>query len=206
MSSPESNHRPPLPPLPWHSDLDAALEEAWRRLVRGAADRRSPFHTMTVATTRPDGAPTARTMVLRGVDPARRVLRFHTDRRSPKLAELTADARVALLLYDPGARLQLRIDGRAAILAEGAVPDALWARTREQSRTCYRQPEGPGTPLPGPELAIPDAVDDAHGRDRFTAVEVTVDRLDWLFLNIGGHRRALFDWTGGDLSQGWIAP
>ncbi|NBR79124.1 MAG: pyridoxamine 5'-phosphate oxidase, partial [Alphaproteobacteria bacterium] len=59
-------------------------------LERGAADRRSAFHTPTVATIGLDGRPRLRTIVLRACDTANRSLRFHTDARSDKINELRA--------------------------------------------------------------------------------------------------------------------
>lgn len=176
-------------------DLDSLLADAWARLGRGAADRKSALHTMTVASLRADGSPTARTVVLRGVEPAARILRFHTDRRAPKLAGLAAEPRVGLLLYDPGARLQLRLDGTAEALGDGDLPDSLWERSHPGSRACYRQPVAPGLPVDGPRVAIPAADGPRHGRENFTIVQVRVHRLDWLFLNADGHRRAVFEWA-----------
>ncbi|WP_404325653.1 pyridoxamine 5'-phosphate oxidase family protein [Aerophototrophica crusticola] len=150
---------------------------------------------MTVASLRQDGSPTARTVVLRGVQPADRILRFHTDRRAPKLAGLAAEPRVGLLLYDPGARLQLRLDGVAEVVGEGGLPDRLWDRSHPGSRACYRQPVAPGASVDGPRVAIPPAGEPAHGRENFAIVQVRVHRLDWLFLNADGHRRACFDFS-----------
>lgn len=201
---PDSTQAQPIPAT--RADLDQILAEAWALLRQGAADRRSPFHTMTVATVRQDGAPAARTVVVRGVDPDRRVLRFHTDRRAPKLDDIMADSRVGLLLYDPGRRLQFRIDGVAAIHGEGALPDSLWDRTPLGSRTYYRQPTPPGGRLDGPGQSIPPQSGPQDGREHFTVVEVAVQRLDWLFLNADGHRRALFDLDGEGVLAHWVAP
>ena len=52
-----TNKRPPLSPAPFSSDLAASLAHAWQLLGRGTVDRRSAFHTPTVATVELDGAP-----------------------------------------------------------------------------------------------------------------------------------------------------
>lgn len=195
------------PTPPFHDDLAGSLAEAWRLLARGASDRRSPFHTMQVGTVRPDGSPAVRTVVLRGVDMDRRTLRFHTDRRASKLDDIAAQPRVALHFYDPGRRLQLRIDGVATIHADGPTHATAWAATRPMGRVCYRTPVGPGAPLPhGPVVAIPDAADADHGRDVFTVVTVEARTLDWLFLHAAGHRRAVFDLTGAAPAGRWVGP
>ncbi len=80
--------------------LEGALHAAFGRLAEGARDGRSPFRTPALATLGRDGAPQLRTVVLRGFDPAARSLSIHTDRRSAKVAELAADPRAALHVYD----------------------------------------------------------------------------------------------------------
>ncbi|MEO0960732.1 MAG: pyridoxamine 5'-phosphate oxidase family protein, partial [Pseudomonadota bacterium] len=78
------------PGLP-EDDLDAVVEAAWKRLERGAADKRSAFNTLQLATIGPQGWPEQRTVVLRRVETAERRVTFHTDRRSAKAAEIEAD-------------------------------------------------------------------------------------------------------------------
>ena len=43
-------------------------------------------------------------------DPVERSVRFYTDCRSPKVRHMAGEPRVALLFYDPVARLRKRID------------------------------------------------------------------------------------------------
>jgi hypothetical protein len=198
-------------PAPSPADLTAALEEIRARLARGAADRRSAFHTAQLATAGLDGGPRVRTVVLRGADLGAARLRIHTDRRSPKAAEIAAEPRVELHLYDPRARLQLRLRGLARVEAEGAAADEAWRRSAPGSRVCYRGPFAPGAPLPAPGAADPGPearapADPDAGRDRFAAVAIAAERIDALWLAASGHRRALFRREGEGWSGGWIAP
>jgi hypothetical protein len=195
-------------PLPaWYDDLSGSLGEAWALLVRGAADRRHPFHTPSVATVAADGAPSVRTVVLRGADPAARIVRFHTDARSRKAAELAAEPRIALHAYHPGAKIQLRLAGRATLHHDGSVADAAWSATRPFSRACYRVAQAPGTPAEDPLGALAEAsADEQAGREAFLAVTVVVARMEFLYLAAAGHRRALFDWSGGTLAATWLVP
>jgi hypothetical protein len=195
----------PLPP--WYDDLAGSLAEAWALLVRGAADRRHPFHTPQVATIGEDGAPSLRTVVLRGVEPARRTLRFHTDARSRKARELAADPRIALHAYHPGAKIQLRVSGVATLHRDDAVAAAAWAATRPFSRACYRVAAAPGTEAGDPYAALAETVEgEEAGREAFIAVTVSVERIEFLFLAAAGHRRALFDWSAGALAARWLVP
>lgn len=184
--------------------LEEALAHALRLLERGVEDRDSPFRTPTLATTRLDGAPTLRTVVLRAFHRDSRILRIHTDRRSAKAKELARDGRAMLHGYDHAAQVQLRIAGVATLHLDDATADAAWAASREASRLCYAARHPPGTPLPAP----PAAPQDAHaGRPHFAAIALRIDSLDWLLLARPGHRRARFAWDeAGTLSACWIAP
>lgn len=184
--------------------LEDCLAEAFRRLARGVADRHSPFHTPTLATIGTDGAPEARTLVLRGFAPAERELRLHTDARTAKTAALARDPRCQLHLYDPAAKLQLRLAGRASLHGEDALADAAWAGSRAASRMCYALGEAPGTPVPAPPPAPRDA---ELGRPMFRVIRLRFDRLEWLELAVAGHRRARFDWTASARPDAtWLAP
>lgn len=191
----------------FYDDLAACLAEAWRRLEEGAAHR-SGFHAPALATIGRDGAPRLRTVVLRGIDRDGRSLRMHCDARSDKAAEIAADPRVALHAYDPAAKIQVRIEGRARLHGQDAVARAAWAASRPMSRVCYGTAPGPGTPLPaGDAYALPE--DEAAveaGFPEFRVVVLTAARLDFLYLARRGHRRALFTWDGEEPSATWLAP
>jgi hypothetical protein len=190
----------------FYNDLAGTLAQAWALLARGVKDRRSGFHTPTIATIGLDGGPRARTVVLRGCDAARAELRFHTDARAAKIAELARNPRIALHAYDAGQKIQIRIEGVAAIHADDAVADAAWAGSREFSRVCYGITPGPGSVIESAgSFSLPqDTAGIAAGREDFRAVVIAARRLEWLYLAHEGHRRALFDLTTG---QGrWLAP
>lgn len=197
-------------PIPsFYDDLPETLSESWRLVARGVTDRRSPFHHPIVATIGLDGRPRARTVILRGCDAASRSMRFHTDARSEKIAEIGQDPRVALHFYDPGAKIQVRIEGRASLHREDAVADAAWAGSRLFSRQCYGVAPAPGAPIDqGGDFALPETTEEATagGRANFVAVVVSVERLEWLYLAAAGHRRAAFSWRDGNLQAGWRAP
>lgn len=197
--------RPAPRPWPAHADdLDAVLAEAFRLLARGVADRRSAFHTPTVATIGSDGAPSLRTMVLRGFDAGARTLRFHTDRRAAKFAELAAGPRVAIHIYDAAAQIQLRLQGHARWHVDDAVAAAAWDASRPQSRLCYGADIAPGSPVPAPPSAPVKA--DA-GFAQFGVVICRVERLEWLWLAAAGHRRARFTWhDDGAREATWLTP
>lgn len=191
-----------MQPRPAHADdLDAARDQAFAQWARGVADRRSPFHTPTLATIGRDGAPRLRTLVLRGFDPQSRTLRLHTDRRE-KFFEIAAEPRVSLHGYDPGLRVQIRLEGVASLHAEDALAEAGWAASRDFSRMCYAIEPGPGVAVQAPP---PAPLDPAAGRPNFAVIRLEFHRMEWLWLAAEGHRRARFAW-GEDPAAAWLVP
>jgi pyridoxamine 5'-phosphate oxidase len=198
-----------ITPAPFYDDLDASLAQAWAKLARGVADRRSRFRTPALATIGLDGAPQVRTVVLRGCDAAARTLRFQSDRRSSKFSELKRMPATALHFYDPEEKLQLRVAGRADVYTDEDIARAAWASSQVMSRAGYTQGPAPGVPLDYPtaipQLAgVPDG--DMTGFDNFAVVVIIVQSIEWLYLGSQGHRRARFTWNEGRLRATWLAP
>jgi pyridoxamine 5'-phosphate oxidase len=176
----------------------ALAADAWTLLVRGAGDRKSPMHTPVVASVDGDGLPQARVMVLRRADTAAGTLRFHTDSRSPKVAELDGRA-VSVLAYHPGQAVQLRLAGTAAVLTDDPLAEAAWSASTPFARRCYLTEAAPGTPSPLPTSGLPAAIEGQQpslddlvpARPNFAIVQIAVTAIDWLHLANSGHRRAL---------------
>lgn len=196
-----------MEPPAFYNDLTLTEAEAWRLIARGAADRHSPYHLMQLASLGMDAdglpSPRLRTVVLRAVVAKARVLRFHTDARSPKGAELAACPRVQVLFYDPGHKIQLRLDATAAP-APDELRRAAWAATNRHGRLCYAVTRAPSSPQ-----AVPAADFAAEAEETvFQPYLLTVSALDWLYLAAQGHRRARFAYgaDGSVTHMGWLTP
>jgi hypothetical protein len=183
----------------WTRDLPALRTHVLALLARGVADRRSVWRTPTLATAGAAG-PQVRTVVLRGFDAASRVLTVHTDRRSPKLADLAADPRAALHVWDAASRLQARLSAIAAIHLDDDVAAAAWHATPHAARRDYASALPPGTPMAGGAEA------QAPGSRNLAVIHLQLRHMDVLWLNGDGHRRARFDWTGGQPDMTWLVP
>ena len=197
------------------TSLAEVEEAAWALMARGAADRRSPMHTPVLGSIAADGRPALRTVVLRAVERATRSLRVHTDARSPKLAEFRADPRAELLLYDPGAKVQIRLAGRVTVHVGDDVARAAWDASTLFARRCYLAEAAPGSPAEAPvsglpgwvEGRAPDRDEVSRGFANFAVLILRVEAVDWLYLAHSGHRRARFDWREGEGWQaGWATP
>lgn len=88
--------------------FDRWFTEAVKASVRDA-------NAMTLATATADSAPSARIVLLKGVD--ERGFVFFTDHRSRKASELEANPRAALVFYWPELERQVRVTGRVSRVA-----------------------------------------------------------------------------------------
>lgn len=191
-------------------NLDAVQTDLTNRLIRAARDRKSPMHTPAVVTSDVD----ARTMVLREFDAARWTLRFHTDTRAPKVAPIEADPRIAVLFYDKGSKIQIRVRGTAEILRDAPVTDTAWDNGSNFARRCYMG-DGPGAVSDTPTSGLPADLEGVEPSDdqliparaNFAVLMITLHQLDWLYLAHTGHVRAQFDQgASGDWHGRWVAP
>lgn len=98
-------------------------------------------NAMVVATAAPDGQPSLRTVLLKGVDP--RGFVFYTNKTSRKGREIAENAKIALLFYWKSLHRQIRIEGQVedvtdpeadAYFATRARVSRLGAWASEQSR------------------------------------------------------------------------
>ncbi|MCU0906104.1 MAG: pyridoxamine 5'-phosphate oxidase family protein [Rhodobacteraceae bacterium] len=190
-------------PHPWAATLATLQDQVWSRLVRGVHDRRTPARHPTLATVSPDGAPRARTVVLRGADRTAARLVVYTDLRSAKVADLRARAQAALHLWDAGAHLQVRLSASVVILTGDAVAH-LWARLPEAGRLSYGGDPAPGQPVPdtlGPDAPTPVRVPDPAA---FAVLHLDLQEMDVLHLG-PRHRRAVYARADGWAGH-WVAP
>lgn len=189
----------------------ASADDTWRRIAdaldTAARSSRHPFHLLTVASVAADGTPHARTVVLRRFDADRREVWFHTDARSPKVAQLTHDARVALHWYSATDRLQLRIAARATLHHRDEVARAAWMAAEPMSRACYTSPVAPGTVLAGFPVAPPAPPPDDHGGlASFVAVCCRFTDIEALSLHATGHERVVLRLDGPAATREIRAP
>jgi len=182
------------------------LARIWAQLTRGAADKRSALNTPAIATVSTDGAPSIRTVVLRAVRPADRLLQFHTDPRSAKFAELATDARVSWHFWEPRQKVQLRVATQASLHHGDAVARTVWGGLHSGGRRIYRQAASPGGVVNDPAAASDTLILEADAFENFAVVNTTAIRIEWLHLATTGHRRAHWVWDDAQWSGAWLAP
>ena len=92
--------------LPSHYDsLEQTLQSAESILEDAIRNAKNLFHTPVISSHSAEGIQT-RTVVLRDFIQDSRIIRFHTDLRSPKVAELQANPAATMQGYDPSKKIQ----------------------------------------------------------------------------------------------------
>lgn len=129
-------------------DLDhdpLAQARAW---LAEAAETGVPVpETATLATATPDGLPSARMVLLKGIDD--RGFAFFTNRRSRKGRELAANPRAALVLYWQALGRQVRVEGRVERVDDDESAAYFATRPRESRIAAWASPQS--EPLAGRE-------------------------------------------------------
>ena len=168
---------------------DAVRDRIWAELCAAPGDRTHPWRLPVLATVTPDGAPDARTVVLRASDRAAGTLDCFTDARSPKVAQLRREARAVLVFWHPGLRWQLRVRAAVETIVDGPAIEAAWQRIASSAAAAdYLAPAAPGTPVADAKRAGPAS---AH---HLCVLRAQVEAIDWLALgDTGEHQRILFE-------------
>jgi pyridoxamine 5'-phosphate oxidase len=102
-----------------------------RWMTEAEASEPSDPNAMTVVTVGPDGKPSARTVLLKGVDP--RGFVFYTNTLSRKGDEMRDNASIALLFYWKSLARQIRVEGSVEAVSD-AEADAYFASRARISR------------------------------------------------------------------------
>ncbi len=100
------------------------IEQAKRWMADAAETGLTNPHAMTLATAGADGLPTARTVLLKGLDNSG--IFFFTNRQSRKAADLAENSNAALLLYWDALQRQLAFEGPVSETSD-EVSDAYFA-------------------------------------------------------------------------------
>jgi pyridoxamine 5'-phosphate oxidase len=99
---------------------------------------------MTLATATPDGVPSARVVLLRGLD--ERGLVFFTNRASRKGRELAANPHAALVLHWHKLGRQVRVEGTVEEIAEAESEEYWRTRPRASQVAAWASPQSQAIP------------------------------------------------------------
>lgn len=120
-------------------DLGDDPAVALTRWLGEASDRSGvtpDFNAVVLCTVDPDGQPSARNMLLRGIDDVGR-LQFFTNRESPKGVAMAHEPRVCLLFSWLDMHRQVRVEGVAEELGDDESTDYFESRPRDSQLSAW---------------------------------------------------------------------
>ena len=196
------------------SSLQEIQEQAWDLLVHGSQTPGDAFYTGTLGTMASDGV-SLRMVVLREANTPQKTLVCYSDIRAAKVQQIGVNHSVSLLFWDSERKIQLRLSGKATLHTDDALADRHWQQTSLSNRRSYLSVPAPGSRESEPTSGLPNDLDtrepteeeSGRGRTNFAVIVVAVHSLDWLYLARGGHRRAMFTYQAGELTEAsWVVP
>ena len=190
------------------------FEDIKKNLIRGVKDRKHTFHTPVFSNIGDQKAIESRVVVLREFDSNNMILNFHTDFRSPKIADLMQNNNSLFVFYDQILKVQLRIKTISSINNQNIITEKMWERTKLVSRKCYLAQKPPSSVTSLPEDGIDDKLkgkeptleESEKGYKNFTVVQNKIYQIDWLYLAASGHRRLKIIIKDSEPSFHWIIP
>ena len=188
------------------TDLSQIESHCWDLLYKGVMSYKNPFH-YGIFTSTYDAFPESRTVILRSVDTAQKIIRFNTDIRSPKFQQIQENPNVCWLFYDPDLRIQLRCKALATVHIQDEIAAEGWHQIRLNAKLTYASEIAPGSLLDAPGLVDLNRTDVAaveldEARKNFSIIQTQVLSMDWSFLHYKGNRRAFFDYK--KQTQSWM--
>ena len=188
------------------------LQEIWQHLELAPSTRDAPWRLLTLGTW--DGeTPQLRTVVLRKTSTQQRQLSIYSDARAQKIWQINEHPHVSLLFYDPTLQIQIRAQGEGTIITDQSQLDDIWNPLPPAARKMYLAPMKPGSPLNQPTPNLPPDIisrdptleESQQGRPNFAVINITIDKIDWLYLKKEGHVRAKFTYINNEWQGTWIA-
>ncbi|GAA3871817.1 pyridoxamine 5'-phosphate oxidase family protein [Celeribacter arenosi] len=180
-------------------DLDQFRAAAWSALLPQAISDRIDARLAMLATVDGTGAPQARGVVIRSVDPARATVDVFTDAATQKCTEIIANPHVAMTLWREDVLLQIRLSGTMEMI-EGKQARAAWDGLPDRALPDYGV-----TPPPATTIPAPDAYRRSPNAARFAILRLTVASMDVVSLHRPCHTRAHY-WRANDFAGEWRAP
>jgi pyridoxamine 5'-phosphate oxidase len=120
-----------------------ALFDTW--FADAKAGEPNDPNAMTLATATPDGRPSARMVLLKGVDP--RGFVFYTNKESRKGGELAANRHAALLFHWKSLHRQIRVEGSVEDVSDAEADEYYASRARLSRLGAWASDQS--RPLPG---------------------------------------------------------
>lgn len=182
---------------------DEILNNINQAFRNAAADTSHNLRFFSVATYDTDSnTPQSRMVVLRKFLPDW-TLRFYTDYRSSKVADIKYHPSVSLLFWNPEDRYQIRVQASASIHYQNEISKNEWQNVDDAAKKAYTTILAPGT-----EISQPNEVRHRKDNNHFCVIDALPSQIKVLQLNREDHLAMNFiresaneKWDGN-----WILP
>ena len=187
-----------------YSTLEETLRVADSILSDAVDNSKTLFHTLVVSSF--DGSKiSSRVMVLREFDINKRIMRFHTDYRAPKIKQFANKSIATVVGYDPNIKVQIKLHGKINVHQNNNISQKAWEASTNRSRKCYSVRGGSSKLIQNPNEYDIKEYDAEDGYKNFSVLIFSFDSLEFLYLKRSGHRRAIHSWDD-DLVSSWLVP
>lgn len=187
-----------------YSCLEETLQVAERILSDAVDNSKTLFHTLVVSSF--DGFKiSSRVMVLREFDIDKRIMRFHTDYRAPKIKQFSNESIATVVGYDPNIKVQIKLHGKVNVHYNNDISKKAWEGSTNRSKKCYSVKGGSSKQIEDPYEYDIQEYDVESGYKNFSVLIFSFDTLEFLYLKRSGHRRAIHSWDDGLISS-WLVP
>ena len=187
-----------------YSTLGETLQVADNILSDAVDNSKTLFHTLVVSSF--DGSKiSSRVMVLREFDINKRIMRFHTDYRAPKIKQFSNKSIATVIGYDPNIKVQIKLHGKINVHQNNDISQKAWEASTNRSRKCYSVRGGSSKLIENPNEYDIKEYDAEDGYKNFSVLIFSFDSLEFLYLKRSGHRRAIHSWDD-DLVSSWLVP
>ena len=187
-----------------YSTLEETLQVADSILSDAVDNSKTLFHTLVVSSF--DGSKiSSRVMVLREFDINKRIMRFHTDYRAPKIKQFANKSIATVVGYDPNIKVQIKLHGKINVHQNNDISQKAWEASTNRSRKCYSVKGGSSKLIENPNEYDIKEYDAEDGYKNFSVLIFSFDSLEFLYLKRSGHRRAIHSWDD-DLVSSWLVP
>jgi pyridoxine/pyridoxamine 5'-phosphate oxidase len=176
------------------------FQELKEELQKGTSEKGHPFRYCTLGTVGLGTTARLRTIVLRRVSKELGMV-FYTDRRSKKIVHIKENNTVSLLFCHPQKLLQLKIEGKAAIVSDTEELQKYWNGVPPKNRKDYTTVSPPGSPI-----SDPDNVDYLDDKNHFCMVMIEPFKIEYLKLKRPNHLRILFSKEDGKWGEQFLVP
>ena len=118
------------------------------------------------------------------------------------------------VFYDHKLKIQMRIKTTSTINYQNQITKEMWNKTKLLSRKCYLTSKDPSSFTSFPQDGIPEHLngkepefeESEKGYINFTVVENKINEIDWLYLEIAGHRRLNLTFKNNKPEYQWLIP